>query len=112
MSTVDAEERGIKTNDTVLMTSPHGKVLRRVKVMPGMMPGAVAMKDGAWLEVDEETGIDKGGDPNVLQAPKASGQGVQCWTGTILQIEKYDGDALPPDHKWPARAINFAEGSN
>jgi anaerobic dimethyl sulfoxide reductase subunit A len=112
MSEVDADERGIKTNDTVLMTSPYGKVIRRVKVLPGMVPGAVAMQDGAWHEIDEETGIDKAGDPNVLQAPKASGHGVQCWTGTLLQVEKYDGEELPPDHEWPPKEIKFAEGSD
>lgn len=91
MSTVDAEARGIKNGDTVLMTSPHGKVLRHAKVTPYIVPGAVAMQDGAWFEIDEETGIDIGGCPNVLQAPKSSGGGCQAWTGTLLQVEKYDG---------------------
>lgn len=91
MSTVDAEARGIKNGDTVLMTSPHGKVLRHAKVTPYIVPGAVAMQDGAWLQLDEETGIDLGGNPNVLQAPKSSGGGCQAWNGTLLQVEKYDG---------------------
>ena len=91
MSVVDAEARGIKNGDTVLMTSPHGKVLRHAKVTPYIVPGAVAMQDGAWFEIDEETGIDLGGCPNVLQAPKSSGGGCQAWTGTLLQVEKYDG---------------------
>ena len=91
MSTVDAEARGIKNGDTVLMSSPHGQVLRHAKVMPTIVPGAVALQDGAWTRIDEETGIDLGGNPNILQAPKASGQGSQSWTGTIVQVEKYDG---------------------
>ena len=91
MSTVDAEARGIKSGDTVLMTSPYGKVLRPAKVLPTIVPGAVALQDGAWIRIDEETGIDLGGDPNILQAPKASGQASQSWTGTLVQVEKYDG---------------------
>ena len=91
MSSVDAEARGIKNGDVVLMTSPHGKVLRHAKVLPYLVPGAVAIQDGAWIEIDEETGIDMGGCPNVLQAPKSSGGGCQAWTGTVLQVEKYDG---------------------
>lgn len=91
MSTVDAQARGIENGDVVLMTSPHGKVLRHAKVLPYLVPGAVAIQDGAWFEIDEETGIDLGGCPNVLQAPKSSGGGCQAWTGTILQVEKYDG---------------------
>ena len=102
MSTVDAEARGIKNGDIVLMTSPYGQVLRPAKVMPTLVPGAVALQDGAWMQIDEETGIDMGGCPNVLQAPKASGGGCQAWTGTVLQVEKYDGNIeLLPDKNRP-----------
>ncbi|MDR3053024.1 MAG: molybdopterin-dependent oxidoreductase [Coriobacteriales bacterium] len=92
MSTVDAQARGIKNGDIVLMSSPHGKVLRPAKVMPTVIPGAVALQDGAWTTIDEATGIDIAGNPNILQAPAASGQGVQAWSGTICQVEKYTGD--------------------
>ena len=91
MSTVDAEARGIKNGDLVLMTSPYGQVLRPAKVMAQVIPGAVALQDGAWIQIDPETGIDLGGDPNILQAPKASGQGSQSWSGTLVQVEKYNG---------------------
>lgn len=102
MSVVDAEARGIKTGDVVLMTSPHGQVLRPVKVLPTIVPGAVAMQDGAWIRIDEETGIDLGGDPNILQAPKASGQASQSWTGTLVQVERYNGSlTLDPDKNTP-----------
>jgi len=96
ISEVDAKARGIKNGDIVLMTSPHGKVLRPAKVIPTLVPGAVAIQDGAWFQIDEETGIDLGGCPNVLQAPKSS------WTGTLVQVEKYTGDlTLEPDKNRP-----------
>jgi anaerobic dimethyl sulfoxide reductase subunit A len=102
MSEVDAKERGISNGDTVLMSSPYGKVLRHAKIMPSVIPGSVALQDGAWTEIDEETGIDLGGNPNILQAPKASGQGSQSWTGTIVQVEKYTGSlTLAPDKERP-----------
>lgn len=102
MSTVDAEARGIKNGDIVLMTSPYGQVLRPAKVMPTIVPGAVALQDGAWIRIDEETGIDLGGDPNILQAPKSSGEASQSWTGTLVQVEKYTGDIeLLPDKNCP-----------
>lgn len=102
ISEVDARERDIKNGDTVLMTSPHGKVLRPAKVIPTLVPGAVAIQDGAWFQIDEETGIDLGGCPNVLQAPKSSGGGCQAWTGTLVQVEKYTGDlTLEPDKNRP-----------
>lgn len=102
MSVVDAEKLGIKTGDIVLMTSPHGQVLRPAKVMTTVVPGAVALQDGAWMDIDPETGIDKGGNPNILQAPIASGQGSQSWTGTLVRVEKYTGDIeLLPDKNRP-----------
>lgn len=102
MSTVDAEKLGIETGDIVLMTSPYGQVLRPAKVMPTIVPGAVALQDGAWINIDPETGIDLGGCPNVLQAAKASGQGSQSYTGTLVRVEKYEGDIeLLPDKERP-----------
>ncbi len=102
MSPVDAETRGIKNGDLVLMSSPYGQVLRPAKVMANVIPGAVALQDGAWIQIDPETGIDLGGDPNILQAPKASGQGSQSWSGTLVQVEKYRGPlTLDPDKERP-----------
>lgn len=102
MSEVDAEVRGIKNGDIVLMTSPYGKVLRPAKVLPTVVPGSVALQDGAWIQIDDETGIDIGGNPNILQAPSASGQGSQSWTGTLVQVEKYTGSIkLEPDKNRP-----------
>jgi anaerobic dimethyl sulfoxide reductase subunit A len=109
MSVVDAEARGIKTGDVVLMKSPHGKVIRHAKVLPGMIPGSVALQDGAWISIDEATGIDQAGCPNILQAYPATGMGYQCWTGTLLQVEKYDGELLP-DAKWAPRTFKLSEG--
>lgn len=100
MSVVDADDRGIQDEDLVLMTSPHGKILRPVKVTPTVVPGAVALENGAWMCIDEDTGIDIGGNANILQAPAASGQGSQSWTGTICQVTKYSGDlTLEPDKR-------------
>ncbi|MBQ9953841.1 MAG: molybdopterin-dependent oxidoreductase [Eggerthellaceae bacterium] len=102
MSTVDAEARGIKNGDIVLMKSPYGQVLRPAKVMPTVVPGAVAIQDGSWTRIDPETGIDLGGNPNILQAPKSSGGGSQSWTGTLVQVEKYTGNLkLVPDKECP-----------
>lgn len=89
---VDARERGIENGDFVLISSPYGKCLQPAKVMPGIVQGAVAMYEGSWTCIDEETGIDIGGNPNTLQAPRNTGQGITPWTGTLVQVEKYTGD--------------------
>lgn len=102
MSQIDADARGIKSGDTVLMSSPHGQVLRYAKVLATIMPGAVAMEDGAWTRIDHETGIDLGGNPNILQAPSTSGEASTSWGSTLVQVEKYDGPlSLEPDKNTP-----------
>lgn len=62
-----------------------------LKCCPPSFRARIALQDGAWLRIDEESGIDLGGDPNILQAPKSSGEASQSWTGTLVQVEKYDG---------------------
>jgi anaerobic dimethyl sulfoxide reductase subunit A len=110
MSEPDAEARGLKTGDVVLIRSEVGKVIRHVKVMPGMIPGSVALQDGPWIQIDEATGIDHAGNPNILQAFPPTGQGYQTWTGTLIQVEKYDGELIP-DHLWAPRRVDFPQES-
>jgi anaerobic dimethyl sulfoxide reductase subunit A len=105
---VDAKNRRLKNGDTILVKSPHGALLRRVKATPAIMPGVIALADGAWVEKDETTGIDKGGAPNSVQAPPPSGHGVQTWSTTRVEVEKYD-TPLEPDHLWPQRIVESHE---
>lgn len=105
MNTLDAEARGLKTGDMVLVTSPHGKVLRPVAVTPRMMPGVVALGEGAWVERDDETGIDKAGASNSLNGTNPCGQGVQPWNTNIVQVARWEGQPLLPDANWPQRVI-------
>lgn len=100
---IDAEARGIKTGDTVLITSPHGKAIRHAKVTPRVVVGAVAMGEGAWATRDDTTGIDMAGATNSLSGTTPTGQGVQPWNTNIAQVEKYTGEPLEPDSSWPQR---------
>jgi len=105
LSTKDAKERGIKSGDTVLVKSRHGKVLRTASVTERLMPGVVGLPHGAWAEIDEKTGIDKAGADNILTGPIATGQGTAGWNTCIGEVEKYNGETLIPDVKWPQRII-------
>lgn len=105
MSPVDAEARGIKNGDHVLVTGKHGKVLRQAFVTERMMPGVVTLPHGAWVEMDEKTGIDKAGADNILSGDIAKGEGHMGWNSTIVQVEKWNGEPLEPDHRWPQRII-------
>jgi len=74
------------------------------------MPGVVILPHGAWVEVDEETQIDKAGTDNWIGGAIPTGQGIGGYNTSLVQVEKYDGPIkLEPDWKWPARTIEYLE---
>ncbi|MBE3598444.1 MAG: molybdopterin-dependent oxidoreductase [Limnochordaceae bacterium] len=103
MNPKDAQERGIRHGDTVLIRSRHGKSLRPVYLTERLMPGVVALPHGAWVEMDEKTGIDKAGADNVIEGAIPTGQGTSGWNTCVVQVEKWSGEPLLPDDKWPQR---------
>ncbi|HWR08023.1 molybdopterin-dependent oxidoreductase [Sporomusa sp.] len=104
LNAADARKLGIATGHIVKITSRHGAVIRPAYVTERIMPGVVALGQGAWLEVDEKTGIDKAGTTNVLNGPIPTGQGHSGYNSCNVQVEKYD-QPLAPDYKWPQRVI-------
>ncbi len=100
---LDAEPRGIKTNDTVLVKSRWGKVIRHVMVTPRVMPGVVTLSEGAWLKMDDAQGIDLAGCTNVLCGAHTVGQGQEPWNTCNVQVEKWTGTLLEADYLWPQR---------
>nr|WP_295974838.1 molybdopterin-dependent oxidoreductase [uncultured Bacillus sp.] len=102
MNVDDAKKRGIKEGDIVKVTSRHGVVIRPVHITERMMPGVATLGEGAWVDKDDKTGIDKAGATNSLSGTNPNGQGVQPWNTNNIEIEKYDG-TLEPDYKWPQR---------
>lgn len=107
MNPLDAQERGIADGDTVLVTSRHGKVLRKVSIVDYIMPGVVELGQGMWFDFDEETGIDKGGCANTLCGARPCGQGMEPFNSLNVQIEKFTEEELEADYKKPARMIDL-----
>jgi len=103
MNSIDAAERGIKDGDTVLIRSRHGKVLRIVTVTDRIIPGAIAIGWGSWIDIDEETGIDMGGATNTLSGAIATGQEAKGYNSCNVQVEKWTGAPLLPDHLKPPK---------
>lgn len=103
MNSGDAAERGISHGDTVLIWNDHGKAIRPVSVTPRIMPGVVSMGEGAWVQKDDETGIDMAGATNSLNGTNPSGQGVQPWNSNVVEVRLWDGDRLSQDADWPQR---------
>lgn len=61
----DAEERGLKTGDRAYVYNDRGKLVVPVKVSTRIMPGVVALPQGAWWTPDAN-GVDQRGCINVL----------------------------------------------
>ena len=103
INTIDARARGIQSGDTVLVTSRWGKILRHVYVTERVMPGVVAMGEGAWAQFDETQGIDQAGATNTLCGNHLTGQGHEPWNTTNVQVAKWTGAPLAADYTWPQR---------
>jgi anaerobic dimethyl sulfoxide reductase subunit A len=91
MNPLDAEERDLGTGDIVLIRSRHGAVLRPLFVTERIMPGVVALGEGAWADVDPRTGLDRAGATNVLNGARPTGQGHQGWNTCVVEVSRYRG---------------------
>lgn len=100
----DAAALGIKNNDIVKITSRDGAVIRPALVTERIMPKVVAIPQGAWVELDESTGIDKAGCTNILSRALPTGQGHTGYNSNNVKIEK-SNLKLDSDEKWPQRIV-------
>lgn len=105
MSSADAQKESIKDGDTVLIQTKYGKILRRANVTERLMPGVMAIAHGSWMDLDKQTGIDKGGNENILCGTPVSGQGLSAYNSMLVKVEKWTGESLIPDSKKPKRVL-------
>ena len=69
----DAEKRGIASGDKVRVENEFGKTELLAKVTPRVIPGTVAMAQGAWHDADMSGDrVDKGGCINTLTTHRPS----------------------------------------
>lgn len=99
----DAEEKGIKDGDTILVRNDEGSFIRPASVSALIMPGVVLVPHGANVKIDKETGIDIAGADNILtSSSRETSSGLCGWNSTLVDYEKYTGDLeLLPDCEWP-----------
>lgn len=101
ISKQDAEEKGVKTGDTVLVWSKAGRVLRQASIMPWLMPGVVALPHGGILDFNDDIDADMAGKGNMLLGPVRSDFGVTGYNNVSVNFELYDGEPLVPDWQKP-----------
>lgn len=73
----DAEPRGIKQGDTIHVKNEFGTIELLAKVTPRVIPGMVAVSQGAWHDADMSSSdpkarLDKGGCINTLTTHRPS----------------------------------------
>lgn len=97
----DAEKKGIKDGDTVLVWNTHGKVVRRASISDLTIPGMVEIPHGTWIDMDEKNGIDRAGTDNILCGHTTSNMGISGYNNYVCNFKKYEGEPLLPDHLKP-----------
>ena len=87
MNAVDAVARGIRHGDAVRVFNDRGEVRIPAEVTERIMPGVVALPQGAWFDPDEK-GIDRGGSANVLTKNVTSPAGAFVSGTALVEVEK------------------------
>lgn len=93
----DAKAYGIADGDLVRAFNERGQVLVGAVVSDGIKQGVVCIHEGAWPDLDAETGICKNGGANVLTLDIPTSQLANGCSGNtaLVSIEKYTGPVLP-----------------
>jgi len=84
---VDAEPRGIRDEDKILVFNDRGKVSITARVTERIIPGVVSIFEGAWYNPDEN-GIDLGGCANTLTKDAYSGGGAAVMNTCLVEVER------------------------
>ena len=84
----DAQRRGIANGDEVRIFNDRGEVRISAKVTPRIIPGVVALGEGAWYSPDANK-VDRAGSINVLttQRPSPLAKGNPSHSN-LVQVEK------------------------
>ncbi|MFC1918405.1 molybdopterin-dependent oxidoreductase [Chloroflexota bacterium] len=87
INVTDAQVRGIKDWDEIYVFNDRGKITILAFVTERIMPGVVAVYEGAWYNPDEN-GIDRGGCPNTLTKDEYSPGGASALKTCLVQVTK------------------------
>ena len=87
LNPVDADHRGIKDGDEILVFNDRGKVAIKAWVTERIIPGVICIFEGAWYNPDKD-GVDRGACANTLTKDAYSGGGAAVLNTSLVEIEK------------------------
>ena len=87
INTADGRNRGIETGDEVLVYNERGTVRLPAFLTERIIPGVVAIFEGAWYQPDEN-GVDRGACANTLTRDAYSGGGACVMNTSLVEIKK------------------------
>jgi len=92
---LDASARHLKEGQLVRVYNQRGACLAAVGLSEDVMPGVVCLRTGAWFDPDDQTGLERHGNPNVLTPDRGTSSLAQgpIAHSCLVQIEAYQGDA-------------------
>lgn len=84
LNPIDAQERGLSNGDIAEIFNDRGRIQIRVKVTERVLPGVIAVPQGAWRTLDT-AGLDTGGCINTLtsQVPSPLAKGTPQHTNLV-----------------------------
>jgi anaerobic dimethyl sulfoxide reductase subunit A len=69
LNPIDAKKRDIEDGEAILVYNERGRISLKCRVTPRIMPGVVAIPQGAWSKPGKD-GIDKNGNINALSSER------------------------------------------
>ncbi|WP_070964050.1 molybdopterin guanine dinucleotide-containing S/N-oxide reductase [Vibrio sonorensis] len=91
INTQDAKRYEIKSGDLVRVFNSRGQILAGALVTDGIKEGSICVHEGAWPDLDKETGLCKNGSVNVLTGDIPTSRLANGCAGNsaLVKIEKY-----------------------
>ena len=98
---LDADHLGIRSGERVLVESERGRISVVVRVTPRIMPGVVALPQGAWHDADMEGDrLDRGACINTLTSSRptalAHGNAQNTILVRIVPLKNQEGYDMAP----------------
>ena len=92
----DAERRGVKSGDVVVLSNDRGSVLAGAEITDDVMSGVVVLPTGAWFDPDDDISLDRHGNPNVLTKDVGTSSLAQGPTShtTLVEMQKANKEII------------------